>query len=190
MAPGSVIVDIAAERGGNCELTRPGETFVHHGITIMGPVNLPSALPRDASQLYSSNITALLKLMVQKGELVINRDDQIIRETLVTHEGQVVNTRVRELFGSASAGGEVMKEYEYGLWIFMLAAFLGFQLIRNVSPLLHTPLDVADERDLGDCCGRRHSDHRRKGRAATLEGARLHSGGRIHDQPGQRLSDH
>ena len=68
MTPGSVIVDIAAERGGNCELTRPDQTFVHNGVTIMGPVNLPSALPRDASQLYSSNVSAFLKLIVQNGE--------------------------------------------------------------------------------------------------------------------------
>jgi NAD(P) transhydrogenase subunit alpha len=101
MPPGSVIVDIAAERGGNCELTRPGETFVHNGVTIMGPVNLPSALPRDASQLYSSNVLALLKLLVQKGEAVINRDDQIIRDTLVTHDGKVVNARVLELLERA-----------------------------------------------------------------------------------------
>ena len=103
MAPGSVIVDIAAERGGNCELTRPGETFEHHGITIMGLVNLPSALPRDASQLYAANVSAFLKLIVQKGEIVIKRDDQIIQETLVTHEGQVVNTRVRERLEKAEA---------------------------------------------------------------------------------------
>jgi NAD(P) transhydrogenase subunit alpha len=103
MLPGSLIVDIAAERGGNCELTRPDETFVHNGVTIMGPVNLPSALPRDASQLYSSNISAFLKLLVQKGAILINRDDQIIRETLVTHEGEVVNTRVLEQLGRAEA---------------------------------------------------------------------------------------
>jgi len=66
MAPGSMIVDIAAERGGNCELTRPDETWVHNGITIMGPVNLPSALPRDASQLYSANVTSLLSACAER----------------------------------------------------------------------------------------------------------------------------
>ena len=101
MPPGSVIVDIAAERGGNCELTRPGETFVHNGVTIMGPVNLPSALPRDASQIVRVECVGFLKLIVQKGEDVINRDDQIIRKRLVTHEGQVVNARVRELSGKS-----------------------------------------------------------------------------------------
>ena len=103
MPSGSVIVDIAAERGGNCELTQPDQTFLHKGVTIMGPVNLPSALPRDASQLYASNVSAFLKLIVQNGEIKINRDDQIIQETLVTHDGQVVNTRVRELLEKAEA---------------------------------------------------------------------------------------
>jgi proton-translocating NAD(P)+ transhydrogenase subunit alpha len=103
MPPGSLIVDIAAERGGNCELTRADETFVHNGITIMGPVNLPSALPRDASQLYSANISALLKLLAPKGELSINLEDQIIRDTLVTHGGEIVNSRVRELLGRTEA---------------------------------------------------------------------------------------
>ena len=103
MPPGSVIVDIAAERGGNCELTRPGETFVHNGVTIIGPLNLPSALPRDASQLYSSNVSALIKLIAPKGDLVLNHEDQIVRETLVTHEGQVVNARVLELLAKAQA---------------------------------------------------------------------------------------
>ena len=103
MPPGSLIVDIAAERGGNCELTRPDEMVTHHGVTIMGPLNLPSALPRDASQLYAANVSALLKLIAPKGELVLNREDQIIQETLVTHEGQVVNTKIRELLERAEA---------------------------------------------------------------------------------------
>jgi len=98
MQPGSVIVDIAAERGGNCELTRPGETIVHHGISIVGPVNLPSRAPYHASQMYATNIVNLLKLMVNKeGVLTIDRNDEVIRETLVTHEGKVVNTKVSEL---------------------------------------------------------------------------------------------
>jgi len=97
MAPGSVIVDIAAERGGNCELTRPGETVLHHGISILGPLNLASTAPFHASQMYGSNIASFLKLMVKNGELTINREDEIIRETLVTFGGEVVNARVSEL---------------------------------------------------------------------------------------------
>jgi NAD(P) transhydrogenase subunit alpha len=104
MAPGSVIVDIAAERGGNCELTRPGETVMHQGISILGPLNMPSAAPYHASQMYGSNIAAFLKLMINKnGELTVNREDEIIRETLVTHGHQVVNPRVSELLGMANA---------------------------------------------------------------------------------------
>ena len=103
MAPGSVIVDIAAERGGNCELTRPGETVVHQGISILGPLNLPSTAPYHASQMYGSNVAAFLKLMVKNGEFTMNREDEIIRETLVTHGGEVVNARVTELLGAAAA---------------------------------------------------------------------------------------
>jgi H+-translocating NAD(P) transhydrogenase subunit alpha len=96
MLPGSVIVDIAAERGGNCELTRPGETVVHQGISILGPINLPSTIPYHASQMYASNIAAFLKLMVNKGEFKLNRDDEIIRETLVTYGNEVVHAKVAE----------------------------------------------------------------------------------------------
>jgi NAD(P) transhydrogenase subunit alpha len=100
MAPGSVIVDIAAERGGNCELTKPGETVIHQGITILGPLNLPSTIPYHASQMYAANIVAFLKLMVQKGgEFKMNREDEIIRETLVTHGNEVVHARVSEALG-------------------------------------------------------------------------------------------
>ena len=100
MAPGSVIVDLAAERGGNCELTRPGETIVHNGITLLGPLNVPSMVPQHASQMYASNIAAFVKLLVRDGTVVIDREDEIIRETLVTHGGQVVHPRVLELVTS------------------------------------------------------------------------------------------
>ena len=106
MQPGSVIVDIAAERGGNCELTRAGETVVHRGISIVGPVNLPSRAPYHASQMYATNVVNLLKLMVNKeGVLTIDQNDEIIRETLVAHGGKVVNSRVGQLLetGVASA---------------------------------------------------------------------------------------
>jgi len=96
MVPGSVIVDVAAERGGNCELTRPGETVVEHGVTILGPLNLPSTLPRDASQMYSANITALLRLLMKDSTLTLNVEDEVIRESLVTHDYKVVHPRVVE----------------------------------------------------------------------------------------------
>ena len=100
MAPGSAIVDIAAERGGNCELTRAGEVVEENGVRIFGPVNLPSAIPYHASQMYAKNILTFLKYLITKeGNLALNRDDEIVKETMVTHGGSVVHPRVRELLG-------------------------------------------------------------------------------------------
>lgn len=100
MAPGSVIVDIAAERGGNCELTKPGEVVEENGVRIFGPINLPSTIPYHASQMYAKNILTFLKYLVNKeGNLTLNREDEIVKETLVTHGGDVVHARVRELLG-------------------------------------------------------------------------------------------
>ncbi|NLX97135.1 MAG: Re/Si-specific NAD(P)(+) transhydrogenase subunit alpha [Rhodopirellula sp.] len=100
MAPGSVVVDLAAERGGNCDRTRPGETIVEHGVTILGPTNLPSEIPYHASQMYAKNITTFLLHLVKDGQVRINEEDEIIRETLVTRDGKVVNPRVTELLSS------------------------------------------------------------------------------------------
>ena len=100
MAPGSVIVDIAAERGGNCELTRPGETVEAGGVRILGPLNLPSTIPYHASQMYAKNVATFLKYLIDKeGRLALNREDEIVRETLVTFGGEVVHPRLRELMG-------------------------------------------------------------------------------------------
>lgn len=99
MRPGSVIVDLAAETGGNCELTRPGETVEVHGVTIIGPVNLPSTIPFHASMMYANNIATFLQNLVQDGEVRLNLEDPIIRDTLLTHKGEVVNAQVRELLG-------------------------------------------------------------------------------------------
>jgi H+-translocating NAD(P) transhydrogenase subunit alpha len=98
MAPGSVIVDLAAERGGNCELTKTGEQVVEHDVTIIGSINLSSAVPYHASQMYSKNITNFLMHMVKDGKLVLNLDDEITRSTLVTQGGEIVNPRVREFY--------------------------------------------------------------------------------------------
>ncbi len=98
MAPGSVIVDLAAERGGNCELTRPGETIVDGGVTIIGRINLASTVPYHASSLYARNVTAFLLHLVKDGKLNLNMADEITRETLLTRGGEVVNARVREFF--------------------------------------------------------------------------------------------
>ena len=98
MAPGSVIVDLAAERGGNCQLTRTGETVKAHGVTIIGAINLASSVPYHASQMYARNLTTYLTYMVKDGKLQLNPQDEIARETLITHGGEVVNARVREFF--------------------------------------------------------------------------------------------
>jgi len=100
MMPGSVIVDIAAERGGNCELTRAGETVRHNGVTIIGPTNMASMAPQDASQMYATNLINFLKPMVTKeGAISINREDEIIRDTMVTWEGKIVHPKILELMG-------------------------------------------------------------------------------------------
>jgi len=99
MAPESVIVDAAAERGGNCELTRPGEAVIENGVTILGPANLPSLVPFHASQMYARNISTFLLHMVRAGKLEIRPEDEIVRETLLTSEGKVVHPRVLELLG-------------------------------------------------------------------------------------------
>jgi len=102
MAPGSVIVDLAAERGGNCELTKPDQVVMHQGVTILGPSNLPAMVPYHASQMYSKNITTFLTHLLGKDgasqpALPIDADDEITRETLLTRGGEVVHPRVRDL---------------------------------------------------------------------------------------------
>jgi NAD(P) transhydrogenase subunit alpha len=98
MAPGSVIVDLAAERGGNCEPTRGGELVVEHGVTIIGWFNFASSVPYHASQMYARNLSAFLVHLVKDGKLQLNLDDEIVRDTLLTRGGEVVNGRVRDFF--------------------------------------------------------------------------------------------
>ena len=88
MRPGSVIVDLAGEGGGNCELTKPGETIVEHDVTIVSPLNLPATMPEHASELYARNITALLELMLSDGELSPDWDDEVLAKSCVTREQQ------------------------------------------------------------------------------------------------------
>ena len=100
MAPGSVVVDLAAERGGNCELTKGDvEVVSPNSVTVLGPTNLTSTVPYHASQMYAKNISTLLLHLTKDGALVLDRDDEITAGTLVSHEGQVVHPRVRELLG-------------------------------------------------------------------------------------------
>jgi NAD(P) transhydrogenase subunit alpha len=110
MSPGSVIVDLAAERGGNCELTKPDETIVVHGVTIRGEFNLAEAVPYHASQMYARNVSAFLQHLTKDGQLRLDLKDEIVRETMLTQGGEVVNARVREFFSlpalqGAPAGG-------------------------------------------------------------------------------------
>jgi NAD(P) transhydrogenase subunit alpha len=99
MSPGSVIVDAAADRGGNCEVTRPGETVEESGVRVFGPANLPAEVPFHASQMYARNVASFLKYLLKQGSITLDRDDEIVRETLVTHASEVVHPRVRELLG-------------------------------------------------------------------------------------------
>lgn len=108
MAPGSVIVDLAAERGGNCALTRPDEAVSIHGVTILGPTNLPATVPQHASQLYAKNVTSFvlhildrvdIPDLLKKGKLQLESEDPIIQSTLVTHAGAIVHPQVREVLG-------------------------------------------------------------------------------------------
>ncbi|MFN0196000.1 MAG: Re/Si-specific NAD(P)(+) transhydrogenase subunit alpha [Planctomycetaceae bacterium] len=102
MSPGSVIVDLAAESGGNCELTQAGQMTIQHGVMIIGPVNLPATVPYHSSQMYAKNISTFLQLLLTKeGELRIDVADEIVAGTLLTRNGDVVHPRVRELLGLA-----------------------------------------------------------------------------------------
>lgn len=97
MRPGSVIIDLAAERGGNCELCQADQVIDVEGVQIFGPTNLASAAPLHASQMYSNNVTKFLALITREGELVIETDDQVVRDTLATRDGEIVNERLKQI---------------------------------------------------------------------------------------------
>lgn len=182
MRSGSVIVDLASEQGGNCELTRPGEKYCHEGVTIIGYTDLPSRLPTQSSTLYSNNLVNLLTDMTpgKDGQLVVNMEDQVIRGTTVAHQAavtwpppQIVNpspaaaapaTAKVEAKHQAPAQpawiGQLVKgagialglalltliglyapaDFVGHLTVFILSCFIGWQVIWNVTPALHTPL--------------------------------------------------
>ncbi len=102
MAPGSVIVDLAGERGGNCELTRAAETVVENEVTILGPLNLPTSVPTHASQMYAKNVSTFLLHLLKEGKLPVDLEDEITRETLVARNGDVVHQQLREMLGLAA----------------------------------------------------------------------------------------
>ncbi|MGH7813504.1 MAG: NAD(P) transhydrogenase subunit alpha [Candidatus Binataceae bacterium] len=104
MAPGSVIIDLAAERGGNCELTHPNETAVEHGVTILGPLNLAGTVPYHASLMMARTLSAFVLNIVKDGKLTLDMNDEITREALLAKGGEIANARVRELMAEESKG--------------------------------------------------------------------------------------
>jgi NAD(P) transhydrogenase subunit alpha len=106
MKPGSVIVDLAAENGGNCTLTEPGCDFIKHNVRIIGPLNVPASMPIHSSQLYSKNMLNLLGLMLDKeGDFVLNMEDDIVAGTLITHDGAVKHAGVMKAMETAASAG-------------------------------------------------------------------------------------
>jgi NAD(P) transhydrogenase subunit alpha len=180
MRQGSVIVDLAAEAGGNCAVTRPGEVITHHGVTVIGYVDLPSRLAPTASQLYGSNLTHLLADMGGAKSWHIDLEDPVVRGALVLHEGELMWPPPRPAAPAPAVpqvkrpsvppaapekvalppsplktllvGGLLLaflgvivglfapKEFLSHLTVFVLACFVGWQVVWNVTPALHTPL--------------------------------------------------
>jgi len=103
MRPGSVIVDLAAPGGGNCELTKADEEVIDHGVVILGPTNLPASIPGQASQLYSHNATRFLTQMLKDGQVHLDFDDEVISQTCITHEGKPVGEQIEALLQGAKA---------------------------------------------------------------------------------------
>ncbi len=95
MKPGSVIVDLAAEGGGNCALTRPGKEVVEHGVFINGPLDLVSTMAVNASQLYARNVSSLFNEFVKDGQLNLDFEDEVIKDSCLTHNGEILNERVK-----------------------------------------------------------------------------------------------
>jgi NAD(P) transhydrogenase subunit alpha len=103
MRPGSVVVDLAAEQGGNCEASAPGETVTRHDVTVMGPLNLAATVPYHASQLYARNLANFVSNLVADGAVQLDKDDEIVRDSMVARGGEIVHPRVREALGLDAA---------------------------------------------------------------------------------------
>jgi NAD(P) transhydrogenase subunit alpha len=174
MQPGSVIVDLAAEQGGNCELTQPGQIVTHQGVTLIGLTDLPSRMAAQASQLYGNNLYHLLSDLGGAERLAINLEDEVIRATTVIHQGEVIwpapppaiapgspTTTTPAIAADPPPAGRLGPQVFWlgaiglvfvaiGLWapesflthftVFVLASFLGWKVIWDVTPALHTPL--------------------------------------------------
>ncbi|MBT8484566.1 MAG: NAD(P)(+) transhydrogenase (Re/Si-specific) subunit alpha, partial [Phycisphaerae bacterium] len=98
MRPGTLIVDMAAERGGNCELTKPDEVVKENGVMILGPTNMPATIPQDASRMFAKNVANLLGLIIKEGVLTLDRADEVITGTMLTEHGDIVHAFAREVF--------------------------------------------------------------------------------------------
>jgi NAD(P) transhydrogenase subunit alpha len=103
MKPGSVVVDLAGEQGGNCELSEPGQSVIRHDVKILAPLNVPSTLAEHASQLYAKNIQALLDLMVKEGKLELDFEDEVIAGACITRDGEIVHEGAKQAAGAATA---------------------------------------------------------------------------------------
>lgn len=112
MAPQAMIIDMAAERGGNCELTKPDEVIVENGVTILGPTNMAAAIPFHASQMFAKNVANLLALIIKDGKLELNMEDEIIVGTLETDGGEIIHKMAREIFSLAPLAPEPAAEPE------------------------------------------------------------------------------
>ncbi len=186
MKPGSVIVDLAAETGGNCELTKAGETVVEHDVKIIGAVNLPATMPDHASQLYAKNVQNLVDLMTDdEGGLTLNFEDEIIKGACITHEGQIVHEGAKK----AAGGGRLAMDLMTELTILVLAAFVGFEVISKVPNSLHTPLMSRHQRHPRHRGAGRHPGHRRGRRRPEQDDPGDRDRLR-HDQRGRRLPGH
>ena len=137
MPPGAVIVDLAAEAGGNCEATVPGEDVMRGSVTIIGQRNPAAAMPMHASQLYARNVGSLLALVIADGAVALDPDDPVIAGACLTRGGEVVHPAVSAI---ARGGQLVTQQLIYELTIFALAVFVGFEVISKVPTMLHTPL--------------------------------------------------
>jgi NAD(P) transhydrogenase subunit alpha len=148
MKPGSVVVDLAAEQGGNCELTKADERVTERGITILGPTDLPSRCRCTRARCSRANVEKLINYISRDGNLEFDFSKEIVRGSVVTHDGKVVDEQVAALFcarhpdgRTAGEGRRTMTpEMFFGLYVFMLAAFVGYGVITGVPALLHTPL--------------------------------------------------
>jgi NAD(P) transhydrogenase subunit alpha len=103
MKPGSVIVDLAGEQGGNCELSEPGESILRHDVKVLAPLNVPSTMAEHASQLYARNVQSLLGLMVKEGQLELDFEDEVIAGACITRDGEIVHEGAKQAAGAATS---------------------------------------------------------------------------------------